>query len=138
MEVVSVWLRAATFFLAIFGALVALQLYNLIKTGDLAATWRSFIIGALVFAVWALADFANAFCGDLFEQGKRIALVMDLLRALFIALFVAGLWAQRQMFYHPDRMRPAAPGADGVEIEHDDGLPPEPDLRARLDEDDMD
>lgn len=112
-------LKVATFVLAIFAALVAGQLYNLIKQGELAQTWRSFIVGALVLAVWALADFANAFFGNLFEDAERIRLVTELLRTVFVLLFVGGLWLQRQMYYHPDRFRPP-PASDGVEMDHDE------------------
>lgn len=105
MELVAAGLRAATFVVAIFAVLVASQLYNLIKSGELAQTWRPFILGALVFAGWALASFANTFFGFLFEEGRTIALLMDLLLAVFILLFAIGLWGHRQMFYHPDRLR---------------------------------
>lgn len=119
MSDLSLVLRSVTFFLAIFAALVALQLYNLIRTGDLATTWRSFIIGAMVFAAWALADLAALFLGDLFGAGARLRVVLDLLQAAFIALFAGGLWLQRQMFYHPNRFRPPQ-SVEGVEMEHDD------------------
>lgn len=99
-------LRAATFAAAIFAALVAMQLYNLLKAGDVAQAWKSFIVGALVFAVWALTAFANTFFGFLFESGRSIALVMDLLQTVFVLLFAMGLWQQRQLFYRPDRLRP--------------------------------
>ncbi|NUQ02103.1 MAG: hypothetical protein HUU35_19830 [Armatimonadetes bacterium] len=119
-------LRAATFFVAIFAALVSLQLYNLIRTGELAQTWRSFIIGALVFAVWALTNFANTFFGDLFTEGGRLLLVMDLLQMVFVLLLAHGLWRQRQLFYQPGRYRPPQPGPDGVEVDHDDSEEDEP------------
>lgn len=108
-------LRAGTFVLAIFAVLVGLQLYNLLKTGEYAKTWKSFIVGALVFAVWALADLADAMFANLFEDTSRIQLVVELLRLAFGLLFATGLWWQRQTFYRPDRLRPPEGGADGVE-----------------------
>ncbi len=120
MDELSVGLRAATFFLSIFAALVALQLYNLLRAGELAQTWRSFIIGALVLAVWSLADIANTLLTGLSGSGGRIGLFVDLLRTMFVILYASGLWSQRQLFYHPDRFRPGEAGVDGVEIEHDD------------------
>ena len=121
----STGLRAATFFVAIFAALVAMQLYNLLKAGEIAQTWKSFIIGALVFAVWSLADFADAFFANLFEHGERIRLVVELLRTAFVLLYAGGLWRQRQTYYHPDRYRPPEPGSDGVDVdlEPDDDRP---------------
>jgi hypothetical protein len=110
-------LRAGTFFVAIFAALVALQLYNLLKAGEIAQTWRSFIIGALVFAAWSLADFADAFFANLFEDGQRIQVVVEILRMAFVLLFAGGLWRQRQTYYHPDRYRPPVPGSDGVDVD---------------------
>lgn len=110
-------LRAGTFFIAIFAALVAMQLYNLLKAGEIAQTWRSFIIGAMVFAVWSLADFADAFFANLFEDSGRIKLVLEILRMAFVLLFAGGLWRQRETYYHPDRYRPPEPGSDGVDID---------------------
>lgn len=116
LEPWSAGLRAATFVAAVFAALVAAQLYTLIRAGEAGQGWRSFIIGALVFAVWALASFANTYFAALFA-GKRLGLVLDLLQAVFAVLFAAGLWSQRQAFYHPDRHRPVRPveGADELE-----------------------
>jgi len=131
-------LRAGTFFIAIFAALVALQLYNLLKAGEIAQTWQSFIIGALVFAVCSLADFAEAFFPNLFDDSARIRLVVEMLRTAFVLLFAGGLWRQRQTYYHPDRYRPPEPGSDGVDVdmdlEHDRGasLP-----RAPFEDDDL-
>ncbi len=121
MQQAAIALRGVTFFIAIFAALVAMQLYNLIKAGELAQTWRSFIVAALVFAAWALADFADAYVGDLFADNGRMDLVLALLRVVFVLLFAGGLWVQRQLFYHPGRVRPKQAPADGVEMDHDDG-----------------
>ncbi len=113
----TVGLRAVTFVGAVFAALVAAQLYTLIRSGEVGQGWRSFIVGALVFAVWALANFANTYFGPLFA-GPRMTLVMDLLQSGFAILFAAGLWSHRQAFYHPDRHRPAdAAEGDGDEAE---------------------
>jgi hypothetical protein len=134
-------LRAGTFFIAIFAALVALQLYNLLKAGEIAQTWKSFIIGALVLAVWSLADFADAFFANLFDDSARMKLVLEILRTAFVLLFAGGLWRQRQTYFHPDRYRPPEPGSDGVDVdmdldrEFDD--PPRPPV-GRLEEDESD
>jgi hypothetical protein len=106
-------LRAMTFLLAVFTALIAAQLYNLIKAGELARSWRPFIISALVFAVWALAWFANTFFGFIFDSRSNLAFVMDLLQTLFILLFAMGFWQQRQAFFNPKQFRPS--DEDGVE-----------------------
>lgn len=122
LELTTAGLRAVTFVAAIFAALVAAQLYNLIKSSDVARAWRSFIVGALVFAVWALASFANTFFGFLFEEGRNIAAVMDLLQALFIGLYAAGLWQLRQLHFHPDRLRPLkVPGQEAGDGELEAG-----------------
>jgi len=106
--------------LAIFAALVAAQLYSLIKAGEVARAWRSFIVGALVFAAWSLTSFANTFFPFVFEEGRRIGVVMDLLQTLFILLFAVGLWLQRQMFYHPGRFRRELRRLGGDEDEDDE------------------
>jgi len=123
-------LRASTFFIAIFAALVALQLYNLLKAGEIAQTWKSFIIGALVLAVWSLADFADAFFANLFDDSARMKLVLEILRTAFVLLFAGGLWRQRQTYFHPDRYRPPEPGTDGVDVDMD--IDPEHDVPPRI------
>jgi hypothetical protein len=100
-------LRALTFLLSIFAALVASQVYALGRSGALARVWRLFILGALVFAAWSLAAFADTFFGYLFEEGRTIALVMDVLQAVFILLLAAGFWLLRQAYYRPERLRPS-------------------------------
>ncbi|MCC7493903.1 MAG: hypothetical protein IT204_16220 [Fimbriimonadaceae bacterium] len=111
-------LRAVAFFLAIFGALVALQLYRLIRAGELAGTWRPFIVGSLVLAVWSLTEVADLVLGE--PAARPTTLTVDVLRAAFAALFAMGLWTQRQTFYHPERLRPGPEGEDGMDLDHDD------------------
>ncbi|MBI2301128.1 MAG: hypothetical protein HYU66_19635 [Armatimonadetes bacterium] len=93
-----------------FAALVALQLYNLVKSAEMGLAWRPFIIGALVFGVWALASFARTYFASLFEAAERVGLVLDLLQTAFALLFAAGLWQLRQVFYHPERYRQSGEG----------------------------
>jgi hypothetical protein len=102
----SAVLRAATFLLAIFAALVAGQLYTLARSGEVGRTWRPFIPAALVFAAWAVMMFAQTFFAQLFESGRALGLVMDGLLTCFVLLFASGLWQARQVYYRPEQYRP--------------------------------
>lgn len=121
--VLVIGLRTATFALSIFGALVALQLYNLTKSTAGGHVWRAFILGALVFSAWALAGLSRTLFPGLFDDERGITLFMDLLQAVFIVLFSLGLWQQRQNLFRPaDRhdLRPLADGEDELDLGSDD------------------
>lgn len=98
-------LQLVNFVVALFAALVALQLYSLLRTGSVGRTWKILIVGAVILVVHAVA----AFMIHCFPEGVGTMpfaqSVSEVLKTAFVFTLAWGLWMQRQAFYAPWRYR---------------------------------
>jgi len=91
-----------TFLLTLFALVLAIQLYALLRTGTIGATWRIVSAGVVAFGIGELFRFASVwkFIDPLWAQ--VVSLITNF---LFIILLAWALWIQRQAFHHPQVYR---------------------------------
>ncbi len=88
-----------TFFVAIFATVWAVELHNLLKTGEVGKTWRVVTIATVLFAVIEIIKFA-----EMFEYFPDLHL-HEYLELPFIFLLAIACYMQRKAFYTPQHFR---------------------------------
>ena len=95
MQLFRAALEFLSFMVAIFAAVVALQLYALLKTGEIGRTWRVLILGAGIFALHTLIGIGHYF--DYFDDHGTY----ELSQLLCIIVLAYAFWLQRSAFCRP-------------------------------------
>lgn len=91
--------QALTFFAAIFATIWAIELYSLLKTGEVGKTWRVVVIATLLFAVSEILKF-----GETFQYLLPLNL-HEYLDLPFILLLAIACYMQRKAFFMPQHFR---------------------------------
>lgn len=91
--------QALTFFVAIFATVWAVELHNLLKTGEVGKTWRVVTIATILFAVIEVIKFAELF------QYFPVLHIHEYLELPFIFLLAIACYMQRKAFYMPQHFR---------------------------------
>ncbi|NCO93888.1 MAG: hypothetical protein COZ06_16905 [Armatimonadetes bacterium CG_4_10_14_3_um_filter_66_18] len=102
MQLFSSLMALLCLLVAIFGVILAIQLYSLLKTGAIGQTWQIVIIAIGIYGVERILYFAQVwgFVGDFVLQPTRRALEL-----LFIILMTVALYVQRRAFLKPHLYR---------------------------------
>ncbi len=82
-------LQALTFITAAFCAIVAAQLYLLLKTGEVGKTWRFLIMAVLLFALHSAIGFLQTIGAQyppILYEGTKFAVILCLAWAFYIQL----------------------------------------------------
>ena len=91
--------QGLSFFAAIFATVWAVELYRLLRTGEVGRTWRVIIAATILFAVGEVLKF-----GELFEFLPRLGM-FNYLHLPFIILLAYACYAQRKAFFMPQHFR---------------------------------
>lgn len=88
-----------SFIIVLFAAVWAVELYRLLKTGEIGKTWRVLIVATLVFAVHEILAMAETF--GYIER----TLATDLTDLVFVFLLAYACYLQRRAFFTPHLYR---------------------------------
>ncbi|MBI3920181.1 MAG: hypothetical protein HY318_02090 [Armatimonadetes bacterium] len=91
--------QALTFIAAIFATIWAIELYSLLKTGEVGKTWRVVVIATLLFAVSEIEKF-----GETYQYLPTLNL-HEYLDLPFILLLAIACYMQRKAFFMPQHFR---------------------------------
>jgi len=88
-----------SFFAAIFATVWAVELYRLLKTGEVGKTWRILIAATIVFALSEVLKF-----GELLDFLPPVG-AYSYLQLPFIVLLACACYLQRKAFFMPQHFR---------------------------------
>lgn len=99
ITVTRLTLLLLTFFAAIFATVWAIELYSLLKTGEVGKTWRVIVVATILFAV-----------SEVFKFGELLGYlpqhhVNDYLELPFIIILATACYMQRKAFFMPKHYR---------------------------------
>lgn len=97
MEVTSSYLGLMTFLsfvLSVGAAALAINLYALLRTGSVGASWRILIIASVMFALLQAVRLAE-FLGMPFSEKLHLSSIIEL---AFVLTLAYAFWLQRQVF----------------------------------------
>lgn len=82
------------FLLSVGASVIAVNLYSLLRTGQIGASWRVLIIASVLFSLVQAVKLAEV-CGVPFAQQMRLSSVVEL---IFVLALAYAFYLQRQVF----------------------------------------
>lgn len=82
------------FLLSVGAAVIAINLYSLLRTGQLGASWRVLIIASVLFALFQAVKLAEV-CGVPYAQSLHLSSIIEL---VFVLALAYAFWLQRLVF----------------------------------------
>ncbi len=82
------------FLLSVGASVIAINLYSLLRTGQIGASWRVLIIASVLFSLGQAVRLAEV-CGVPYAQQMRLSSIVEL---IFVLALAYAFFLQRQVF----------------------------------------
>lgn len=94
------WLSFLSFAFSVFAAVLAIDMYKLLRTGDFGKTWRLLIIASVMFVLLQVLRLAELFN----FRAMREYHLSEIVELCFVMILAFAFYQQRNVFAHEHKI----------------------------------